>query len=271
MRMVLPRTGMLALLALLLEMPAPSAHAASPDGFLQAAIAGPQRSADLARRDAARHPLQELEFFGLRPGQTVIEIWPAAGYWTEILAPALRERGTYEVALPPPRPGTEAGAAPVMRKLAADPAMYDRMLRTQAGEGHYDIARAGSADLVLTFRNLHNWMKGGYAPQMLAAFYQVLKPGGVLGIEEHRGHRDGPQDPQAKDGYVRQDYAVALIERAGFKLVGTSEVNANPRDTANWPEGVWTLPPTLALGAKNRDRYLAVGEADNFVLKFRKP
>ncbi len=271
MRMVLPRSGILAALTFMLSAPALQARAASQDGFLQAAIAGPQRSADLARRDAVRHPLRELEFFGLRPDQTVIEIWPAAGYWTEILAPALRERGTYEVALPPPRPGTEAGAAPVMRKLAADPAVYDRMIRTQVGEGHYDIARAGSADLVLTFRNLHNWMKGGYAPQMLAAFYRVLKPGGILGIEEHRGHREGVQDPQAKDGYVRQDYATALIEQAGFKLVGASEVNANPRDTANWPAGVWTLPPTLALGATDRDRYLAVGEADNFVLKFRKP
>ena len=261
----------LAALLLAAGVRAGQASAAGVDAMLRSAVAGPQRSPDFMRRDAIRHPVQELEFFGLRPDQTVVEVWPASGYWTEILAPVLRAHGTYDLALPPPRPGTNPHDTPLARKLIAAPAVYDRIVPTEAGAGHFDIAAPGSADLVLTFRNLHNWMDGGYAAQMLAAFHRVLKPGGILGIEEHRGHRQVAQDPRAADGYVRQDYAIAMIEKAGFKLVGSSEMNANPEDTANWPAGVWTLPPSLALGAKDRDRYLAIGEADNFVLKFRKP
>ncbi len=259
--------------ALLLTAGAWAGHAdaAGADAALRSAVAGSQRSPDLVRRDGVRHPVQELEFFGLRPDETVVEVWPAGGYWTEILAPVLRARGTYDLALPPPKPGADPRDTPFARKLAAQPAVYDKVIPTEAGAGHFEIAAPGSADLVLTFRNLHNWMAGGYAPQMLAAFYRVLKPGGTLGIEEHRGHREVAQDPRAQDGYVRQDYATAMIEKAGFRLVGSSEMNANPKDSANWPGGVWTLPPTLALDAKDRDRYLAIGEADNFVLKFRKP
>jgi len=135
---------------------------------------------------------------------------------------------------------------------------------TFAGPGHFDLAPPASADLVLTFRNLHNWMDGGYAEQMLQAAFRALKPGGVLGIEAHRGRTDQPQDPKAQSGYVREDYAIALAKKAGFELVDKS-------DTKDWPDGVWTLPPTLAQQDKDRARYLAIGEADNFVLKFRKP
>ena len=133
------------------------------------------------------------------------------------------------------------------------------------------IAPPGSADLVLTFRNLHNWMKDGDAEAMMAAFFTALKPGGTLGLEEHRAHKAGPQDPRALDGYVRQDYAIALAEKAGFRFVAASEIDANPKDTGDWPKGVWTLPPTFAMGDVDRARYAAVGEADNFVLKFQKP
>jgi predicted methyltransferase len=139
------------------------------------------------------------------------------------------------------------------------------------GAGHFDIAPPGSADLIVTFRNFHNWMSDGYAEQALAACFTALKPGGILGIEEHRGSNDVPQDPKAKSGYVRQDYTIALAKKAGFVLVGSSEINANPRDTKDWPDGVWTLPPTLAQGDKDRAKYTAIGEADNFVLKFQKP
>jgi len=124
---------------------------------------------------------------------------------------------------------------------------------------------------VLTFRNLHNWMNDGYAEEVLASFYRALKPGGILGIEAHRGRTDKPQDPRAVDGYVRQDYAIRLAQQAGFVLVGSSEALANPRDTKDHPEGVWTLPPTYRLGDKDRARYAAIGEADGFLLKFRKP
>jgi predicted methyltransferase len=252
------------------------AHAAEPDtAWLAAAIAGPQRSPAFVARDLARHPEAELAFFGLKPTMSVIEIWPGGGYWTEILAPALRQSGHYEVAVSPPKDGDISPAAleatPIGRKLASDPALYQGISLDVAGRGHPDIAPPASADLVLTFRNLHNWMAGGYAPQMFDAFFRVLKPGGTLGIEDHRGNRDTPQDPLAKDGYVREDAAIAMAEAAGFVLDGRSEIGANPRDTANWPKGVWTLPPNFALGAQDHDRYAAIGEADNFVLRFRKP
>ncbi|MDE2219900.1 MAG: class I SAM-dependent methyltransferase, partial [Gammaproteobacteria bacterium] len=143
--------------------------------------------------------------------------------------------------------------------------------QTMLGKDHYDIAPPGSADLVVTFRNLHNWVGAGYAGQALAGVFRALKPGGILGVEDHRGRNDKPQDPKADDGYLRQDYAIALAKQAGFEFVGSSEINANPKDTKDWVDGVWTLPPTLSQGDKDRARYLAIGEADNFVLKFRKP
>ena len=270
MRSILLRTGVIAALCVSVGYQAPPACAATADAALRAAIAGPQRTPAAVQRDAARHPLQELMFLGLRPNESVVEIWPAGGYWTEILAPVLRSHGSYTIALPPPKPGTDVKEMSVVRKLAADPGVYDKVMTTEAGPGHFDIAPAGSADLVLTFRNLHNWMEGGYAPEMLAGFHRALKPGGILGIEEHRGQRNNVQDPKAEDGYVRQEYAIAMIERAGFKLIGKSEINANPKDTANWPSGVWTLPPTLALGEKDKAKYMAIGEGDNFVMKFRK-
>ena len=240
--------------------------AMQPDAALQAAIASPDRDPAFGKRDEARHPAQELTFFGLKPNQTVVEIWPSGGYWTEILAPYLHDHGTYYAAGGAPMKPDSAFA----RKLAAQPARYDHVKITQAA-GAADIAPANSVDLVVTFRNLHNWMKQGDAPQMLAAFYRALKPGGILGIEDHRGHRAGAYDPQAKDGYVSQDSAIAQARAAGFQFVASSEMDANPKDTADWPKGVWTLPPTFALGAQDHDRYAAIGEADNFVLKFRKP
>lgn len=254
--------------SLLAALPARAA-----DAQLQAAVAGAQRTPAFVKRDAVRHPREELEFFGLRPDMTVVEIYPGGGYWTEILAPYLKGAGTYYVAVPSPKdpeapaPGKDA----FRKKLAADPATYGRIKLTELGAGHYAVAPPGSADLIITFRNLHNWMGAGYAPEALEGFYRALKPGGILGIEDHRGRTDVPQDPKADNGYVRQDYAIELARKAGFEFVGSSEMNANPRDTKDWPEGVWTLPPTLALKDKDRDKYLAIGEADNFVLKFRKP
>jgi predicted methyltransferase len=207
----------------------------------------------------------------------VVEIWSGGGYWTEILAPFLHDRGVYYVALQG-KGGSEA-ADPEADKLNAlfrskiegDKAAYGNVITTALGFGQDEIAPAGSVDFVLTFRNLHNWLEQGFAPEALAAFYRALKPGGVLGIEDHRGQRDAPQDPKAVDGYVRQDYAIALAEKAGFTFVDSSEIDANPKDTANWPKGVWTLRPTFALGDQDRAKYAAIGEADNFVLKFRKP
>jgi predicted methyltransferase len=242
------------------------------DPALSATLTDPGRPANASARDAVRHPLQELTFFGLESNQTVVELWPGGGYWTDILGPYLAAHGHLYVALPARGNGEEdAGAARWRTRYLGNPGHYGPIIETALGADHFEIAPPGTADLVVTFRNLHNWVAGGYAPQALAASFRALKPGGILGIEDHRARNDQPQDPKAKDGYVRQDYAIALARQAGFELVASSEMNANPRDTKNWPAGVWTLPPTFALGAKDRAHYAAIGEADNFVLKFRKP
>jgi predicted methyltransferase len=223
-------------------------------------------------RDSARHPVAELEFFGVTPGMTVLEIWPAPGYWTEILGPYLAAHGHYIVAHMPRDDSEGAGAYKAWsERVAKQKARMGTITETTLGPGKYDLAPAGSVDMVVTFRNLHNWMGGGDADKVIAAFYKALKPGGILGVEDHRGRNDKPQDPKAQSGYVREDYAINLAKQAGFEFVGKSEINANPKDTKEWPEGVWTLPPTFALGAKDHDKYAAIGEGDNFVLKFRKP
>jgi predicted methyltransferase len=248
------------------------AAASIPDPALTAAVADPGRTATFAARDKARHPAEELSVFGIKPTMTVVELWPGGGYWTEILGPYLKKSGTYYVALNAPGDAEEdAGTEKWRERMAAQHDRLGTIHETMLGKDHYDIAPAASADLVLTFRNLHNWMDDGYADAVLAAAFKALKPGGILGIEEHRGRTDKPQDPRAKDGYVRQDYTIAMARKAGFKLVGSSEINANPKDTKDWVDGVWTLPPALSQKDKDRDRYLAIGEADNFVLKFQKP
>src|SRR5579883_1421580 len=246
-----------------------SLAAGDEDPALKAAVADSGRTASFVARDSARHPYEELRFFGIRPTMEVVELWPGGGYWTEILGPYLAKHGSLYVALPAgdaeEKPVTERWRA----RMAAEKDRVGTLHETELGPQHFDIAPPGSADLILTFRNLHNWMDGGYVDQALAACFRALKPGGILGIEDHRGRNDKPQDPKAKDGYVRQDYTIALAKKAGFEFVGSSEINANPKDTKDWVDGVWTLPPTLSQGDKDRARYLAVGEADNYVLKFR--
>jgi predicted methyltransferase len=267
--------------ALVSAAPAFAADQPAADPALQKAIAGPQRSKAFIDRDAARHPLQELEFFGIKPSSAVVEIWPDGGaYWTEILAPYLHDHGTYYAAgIPKPAADDTSDRAKgrtkaidtYAQKRAADPAVYGKVIVTEFGKDHYDIAPPNSADLVVSFRNLHNWMAGGYAEETMAGFFKALKPGGILGLEDHRGRTDVPQDPKAESGYVRQDYAIELAKKAGFEFVEASEVDANPKDTKDWPKGVWTLPPVYAAGEQDKAKYAAIGEADNFVLKFRKP
>jgi predicted methyltransferase len=249
------------------------AFAAAPDAALTAAVADPARTATFVARDKARHPAEELAFFGINPRMTVVELWPGGGYWTEILGPYLTKGGgAYYVALNAPGDAEEDKVVERWRsKVSAQKDRLGTVHETMLGPTHFDIAPPGSADLVLTFRNFHNWMHDGYAEQALAASFKALKPGGILGIEEHRGRNDKPQDPKGEDGYVRQDYTIALAKKAGFVLLDSSEINANPKDTKDWVDGVWTLPPTLSQGDKDRARYVAVGEADNFVLKFQKP
>ncbi len=256
--------------------PISSAEAAQqPDrARLQALVGGPQRSPANRARDPFRHPVDDLQFFAIAPTDTVVEILPGgSGYWTEILAPYLHDQGRYIAANPPATDRSDEavkGNAAFTTKIAADPADFGKT-ETVAFAPPAEIVAAGTADAVLTFRNVHNWMADGSAPAVFATFFKALKSGGTLGVEEHRGRDDQPQDPLAKSGYVRQDFVIALATQAGFRLAGTSEANANPEDTKDYPAGVWTLPPTYRLKEVDRARYTAIGESDRMLLRFVKP
>ena len=256
--------------ALLAPLPASAAET------LGQAIAWPGRDRAAVARDPARHPDEVLSFLGVKPESSIAEIFPYAGYWTEILAPYLHDKGALYAVLGDPA-GNENERAyarfpdRIRAEFAAHPEKFDKIRYTYLGGQRLDFLPANSVDVVLTFRNLHTWMHDKDVEQVLASFYRALKPGGTFGIEEHRARPDRPQDPVAEDGYVRQDYAVAMIERAGFRLLASSELERNPRDTTHWPRGVWTLPPTYRLGAVDHDKYKAIGEADNFLLRFQKP
>jgi predicted methyltransferase len=256
-----------------LAMPAAAQETADPK--LIDLVNGTQRSPANVTRDASRHPYDVLRFFGITEAMTVVEILPggATAYWTEILAPYLRDKGVYYAATGEKNASEELERmnAGFDSKLKAAPSLYGKVRVTEFGGDRHDIAPPGTADMVLTFRNIHNWMAAGEADEAFAVFYKALKPGGILGVEEHRGRPDRPQDPKAKSGYVRQDYAIKLAEKAGFKFAGASEINANPKDTKDYEGGVWTLPPTLQQGEKDKARYLAIGESDRFTLRFRKP
>jgi predicted methyltransferase len=268
------RCRTVAIVGFLLVFAAARAFAEDASSKLDALIAGPQRSEQNRVRDPYRHPRETLAFFGLRDDMTVVEIWPGgAGWWTEILAPYLAEHGRLYEALPNAISSDEArnGDAAFMAKTAAASSTYGKVIVTTLSTGAEEIAPAGTADLVLTFRNLHDWVPRGTAEANLRAMYRALKPGGILGIEDHRASADQPQDPQAKSGYLREDFTIALVESAGFKYVAKSEVNANPKDTKDYPAGVWTLPPTLRLKDEDRDKYVAIGESDRYTMKFMKP
>jgi predicted methyltransferase len=233
----------------------------------------PHRTVRNVVRDPYRHPLEVLAFFGVKDDSTVVEILPGSGgYYMEILAPYLKEKGRYIAA------GRDEASPPrylvdhrkLLARLAAEPGVYGKVQVTKFNAGRHEIAPPASADFVLTFRNLHNWMERGEAEGALRAFHQALKPGGILGVVDHRGRTDQPQEAQMKSGYVREDAAIALIEGAGFRLAGRSEVNANPKDTKDYPAGVWTLPPTYRLKDWDRAEYAAIGESDRFTLKFVK-
>ncbi len=236
-------------------------------------LASAHRSPGNRARDIWRKPTEVITFFGVEPHHRVVEILPGSGaYWLEFLAPWLRERGLYVAAN-----RDENADAPyledhkrLLAKLAADPTRYDKVLVTKFQADLHEIAPPASADYVLTFRNLHNWIDRNEIEGALRAFHKALKPGGVLGVGDHRGRPDMTQEAQMRSGYVRQDFAIALIEKGGFRLAGSSEAKANPKDTKDHENGVWSLPPTYRGGDKDREKYAAIGESDRFLLKFVK-
>lgn len=244
---------------------------------LQMAVKHHNRSAENAARDQYRHPVETLAFFDVKPDSTVVEISPGGGWYTEILAPLLAAHGTYYAAHFPAETDSDyykRNRAAFAEKLASDP-VYNRVQLTEFAPGNSSaIAPAGSADVVLTFRNLHNWYNSGGNDGMVAIFkdfYKALKPGGVLGVVEHRLPADKASGDWVKTGYFPQQLAIELAQNAGFVFEGSSEVNANPKDTADYSGGVWTLPPVLRLKEQDRTKYLAIGESDRMTLKFRKP
>ncbi|HUQ09168.1 MAG TPA: hypothetical protein VM146_02550 [Steroidobacteraceae bacterium] len=252
----------------------PKPRDAATAAAIEHALGGNHRSAENRARDEFRHPLDTLLFFGIEPQMTVVEAWPGAdGWYTEVLAPLLADRGKLYAAMMPPIPGNAyvmQGLAQFDAKLASRPDIYGKVAITRLGPGDFNIAPPGSADMVVTFRNLHNWMGLGLAEQAFAEMNRALKPGGILGVVEHRADPAKPVDPRATNGYVNEDYAIRLIEAAGFELLERSGINDNPRDTKDYEQGVWALPPTYRAGNRDRAKYESIGESDRFTLKFRK-
>ncbi len=236
---------------------------------LKKVIASPLRKPANVARDQYRHPGQTLAFFGIKPEHKVVEIWPSGGWYTEILAPYTAGRGAYWAAAPWPK-----GVDGVKALAAADPKTYGKVQYAAfpAAEGAPTVP-TGSADAVLTFRNVHNWRFGGTdrAPMMFADMFRMLKPGGVLGVVEHRLPEARDPAAEEKSGYMKTSSVVAYAKAAGFKLEASSEVNANPKDTADYEKGVWTLPPNYRLKDVDRAKYAAIGESDRMTLRFRKP
>lgn len=241
---------------------------------LDAVLAGDWRSDKNKARDAYRHPKQTLEFFGVKPNQTLIEIYPGGGWYAEILAPLLKDEGHYIAAIvKPTKPGGEEALnkTGIKGKFAADPAHYAAAQVVEFTPKTAVLGAPDSADVVLTFRNVHNMTDEGSEVPMFKAFFDVLKPGGTLGVVDHRASANADPAKLKETGYLREADVVKLATDAGFKLVAKSEINANPKDTKDWPKGVWTLPPTFALKDVDHDKYAAIGESDRMTLKFVKP
>jgi len=264
----------------LLLLAAAAANAVAADSGpdpLATAIASSARTPKYAARDVYRHPLETLRFFGVRPDQTVVEIWPGRGWYMEILAPYLRDHGKYYAAIEAPDVAgasqeAKDDAAFLRKRIADDPAHFGKVKLTDLHPPQLtEICPPGSADLVLTFRNVHNWMDKGDEQAQFDVFFKALKPGGVLGVVEHRAKPGTSLAETRKSGYVDEAYVKKLAAAAGFRFDAESPINDNPKDTKDYPEGVWTLPPTLALGDKDRAKYVGIGESDRMTLRFVKP
>ena len=260
------------------EQAPPEPATASPASrldTLQQAVSHPGRTPANVARDRYRHPAQTLDFFEVDPGDTVVELWPGGGWYTEILAPYLASGGGKLYAAAP-----DWGRSGIDKLKAANAELYGPVTVADFPAFSAGSARVpdGTADVVLTFRNVHNWRMGyrredkqDYSAEAFRQIYAMLKPGGILGIADHRLPETASAERERTSGYIKTSTVRSLAEAAGFRLVASSEINANPKDTADWPEGVWTLPPSLALNDQDRDRYLAIGESDRMTLKFVKP
>ncbi|WP_082563233.1 class I SAM-dependent methyltransferase [Pseudoxanthomonas sp. Root65] len=258
--------------------PAGTAHAltAADAAALDAALKGDWRDPKNAARDMYRHPKETLSFFGVTPTQTVVEITPGGGWYSEVLAPYLKNGGQYVAAVVDPASASEKsrgyyqrGLDGLQKKFADAPAQFDKASVVKYNPTKPEFGAANSADVVLTFRNVHNWRSAGQAEGMFKGFFTALKPGGVLGVVEHRANQDVPADD--KSGYISEAQVIALAEAAGFRLDAKSEVNANPKDTKDHPNGVWTLPPSNNHPEADRAKYQAIGESDRMTLRFVKP
>jgi predicted methyltransferase len=264
--------------SLLGVLAAPLAIAAAPastvtDAQFAEVLTGDWRAPQNSARDVYRHPQQTLQFFGLRPEQTLIEITPGNGWYSELLAPLLKEHGQYIAAVVNPAASDYArkAADSLKQKFAADPAHYGKAQVIDYDPQTPTFGKPASADAVLTFRNVHNWVLADDAPAMFKAFYAVLKTGGTLGVVDHRARDGASVEAIKQSGYLPTDYIVKLAKDAGFELAGQSEVNANPKDTKDYAQGVWTLPPTFRLGDQDHAKYAAIGESDRLTLRFIKP
>ena len=257
---------------------ATQAQAQDTEAVIDKAMTGSHRPDANKARDKYRHPKETLLFFGLKADMTVVEVWPSTGWWTEILAPVLKDGGQYYAAWF----ATQAKGAPdflIEREkgfdamVAGRPDLYGKVVKTALLAPEYvDIAPKGSADMVLTFRNVHNWAKAGNADAMFKAFFDTLKPGGILGVKDHRAKPGTTFQRQIDSGYMTEAWVIETAQKAGFKLDNKSEINANPKDRADYPGGVWTLPPTLRnVADAEKAKYLAIGESDRMTLKFVKP
>jgi predicted methyltransferase len=254
------------------ELVPPTSASDFTSSQLDSVLAGGWRSEANRARDVYRHPKATLQFFGIRPDQTVIEITPGGGWYSEILAPLLQDNGHYIAAVEKSADGEAKHDHDALHaKFAADTARYKNAQFVEFDPKAPVLGPAGSADLVLTFRNVHNWVMADTAPAMFNAFFAVVRPGGVLGVVDHRAKDDASLETVKASGYLPTRYVVKLATDAGFTLDESSEINANPKDTEDYPKGVWTLPPTLALGQQDRAKYLAVGESDRMTLRFIKP
>ncbi|AKU22889.1 class I SAM-dependent methyltransferase [Massilia sp. MB5] len=253
------------------------AGAAIADEALKAAIASGTRTPANVQRDAARHPYETLNYFGIKPDMTVVELAPGGGWYTEILAPYLRDKGKLIAAGNTPNSASEAvrrNATRFQEKLNAKPEVFGKVQlgAFEPQNGVYNFAPKGSADMVLTFRNIHNWAESGdeNMKKLFASVYDSLKPGGVFGVVEHRLPASRPASEQTSSGYMHEAYVIKLAESVGFKLAGKSEINANSKDKANHKGGVWALPPTFTNKDEDRAKYAAIGESDRMTLKFVK-